>query len=209
MPPINVSLELAPGEWGLVTGPSGSGKTTLASVLVRFLEASAGSVELVGAGRAASLAELDEDDGRGAIGLAVQDVHVFDTTIEQNLRLARPGVDDRDLADAVRTAGLAAWIASLPAGLQTPVGELGARLSGGQRQRIGLARAVLADRPIMIFDEPTEHLDPRTAERLTEDLLRLAARRTTIFITHRPELIAALERHPLRRVDLGPADAPQ
>lgn len=187
-----IDLDLPAGEWLLVTGPSGSGKSTLANVLVRFLEPSAGSVELIGPRASVSLADLDEDDARSVIGLAPQEVHLFDTSIEQNLRLARPSATPADVELAARSAGLAPWLDSLPQGQATAVGEHGAQVSGGQRQRIGLARAALAGWPITIYDEPTEHLDAPTADRLTADLLALARGRTTIFVTHRPELIAAL-----------------
>src|SRR5581483_3867265 len=105
------------------------------------------------------------------------------------------------LRAALGAAGLLDWVESLPEGLETLVGEHGARLSGGQRQRLGLARALLADWPVIIFDEPTEHLDGPTAARLTVDLLAAAAGRTAIFITHRPELMAAVA--PAVTLDLG------
>jgi thiol reductant ABC exporter CydC subunit len=187
-----VDLELPAGGRALVTGPSGSGKSTLAAVLLRLLDPAGGAVELVGAGGSVSLADLAGDDVRRVVGLCAQDVHVFDTTIAENLRLARPGAPDDQLRDALRAARLDGWVDTLPDGLDTPVGEHGARLSGGQRQRLGLARALLADWPVIIFDEPTEHLDEPTAAALTADLLAAAAGRTAIFITHRPELMAAV-----------------
>jgi thiol reductant ABC exporter CydC subunit len=187
-----VDLELPAGGRALVTGPSGSGKSTLAAVLLRFLDPSGGTVELLGADGAADLTALSGDDVRRIVGLCAQDVHVFDTTIAENIRLARPGGTEAELRAALRAARLDDWVDSLPAGLDTPVGEHGARLSGGQRQRLGLARAMLADWPVIIFDEPTEHLDEPTAAALTNDLLAAAAGRTAIFISHRPELMAAV-----------------
>jgi ABC-type multidrug transport system fused ATPase/permease subunit len=187
-----LNLDIPAGGTALLTGPSGSGKTTLTNVLLRFLDPAHGTVELRLGGRSVSLVDLPEDEVRRVIGLASQDVHLFDTTLEQNLRLADPGSDAERLAAAVRSAGLAAWVDTLPDGLATSLGEHGWRVSAGQRQRIGLARAILADRPVIVFDEPTEHLDPETAEQLTADLLRFAAGRTALFITHRPELMAAL-----------------
>jgi thiol reductant ABC exporter CydC subunit len=187
-----VDLELPAGGRALITGPSGSGKSTLAAVLLRFLDPSGGTVELRGADGAADLASLSGDDVRRIVGLCAQDVHVFDTTIAENIRLARPGATEAELRAALRAARLDDWVDSLPAGLDTPVGEHGARLSGGQRQRLGLARALLADWPVIIFDEPTEHLDEPTAAALTADLLAAAAGRTAIFISHRPELMAAV-----------------
>lgn len=201
-----VDLDLRPGGRALVTGPSGSGKSTLAAVLLRFLDPSEGSIELIGSNGAVDISRLAGDDVRGVIGLCAQDVHVFDTTIAQNVRLARPDATDADLQEALRAARLLDWIDALPLGLETPVGEHGASLSGGQRQRLGLARALLADRSVLIFDEPTEHLDEHTAAELTTDLLAAATGRTAIFITHRPELMAELA--PDVRLDLRDADTP-
>ena len=144
-----------------MTGPSGSGKTTLAMVLLRFLEPSAGTVTLAGT----DITELDSDALRSVIGLCEQDAHIFDSTLRENLRLARPAATDAELHDALRRARLGDWADSLPAGLDTPVGEHGARLSGGQRQRLALARVLLADFPVVILDEPAEHLDEDNGRR--------------------------------------------
>ncbi len=200
-----VDLDLRVGEHALVTGPSGSGKSTLAAVLLRFLDPSGGTIELVGPDGPVDLTRLTGDDVRRVVGLCAQDVHVFDTTIAENVWLARPAATEEELRAALRAAQLADWVESLPRGLETLVGEHGARLSGGQRQRLGLARALLADWPVIIFDEPTEHLDEPTAAELTRDLLAAAAGRTAIFITHRPELMAAVA--PAVTVDLGGAAA--
>ena len=165
-----------------VAGPSGSGKTTLAMVLLRFLDPSAGTVTLAGT----DITELDSDALRSVVGLCEQDAHIFDSTLRENLRLARPAATDAELHDALRRARLSDWADSLPAGLDTPVGEHGARLSGGQRQRLALARVLLADFPVVILDEPAEHLDEETADALTGDLLAATAGRTVLLITHRP-----------------------
>ncbi|HET9521202.1 MAG TPA: thiol reductant ABC exporter subunit CydC [Candidatus Limnocylindrales bacterium] len=190
-----VDLELGPGKRALVTGPSGSGKSTLAAVLLRFVEVGEGSVELVGprvAGGVIDIRRLTGDDVRRIVGLCAQDAHLFDSTIAENLRFAKPGATDDELRDALARARLLDWVDGLPDGIGTFVGEGGARLSGGQRQRVELARSILADRPILVFDEPTEHLDEVTAAALTTDLLEAAAGRTVLFITHRPELMAAV-----------------
>ena len=126
------------------------------------------------------------DDLRRTVGLCEQDAHVFDSTLEANLRLAKPDATDRELRAALARARLLAWTDSLPQGLRTPVGEHGARLSGGQRQRLALARVLLADFPVVILDEPAEHLDEETADELTRDLLGAVAGRTVLLITHRP-----------------------
>jgi thiol reductant ABC exporter CydC subunit len=197
-----IDLEVAPGQRALISGPSGAGKTTLAAVLLRFLDPSAGRIDLVGSEAGVDITELDGDTLRSVVGLCPQDVHLFDTTIADNIRLARPAATDVDLRRAIEAARLDGWIGSLPDGLETRVGELGAAVSAGQRQRIGLARALLADWPVIIFDEPTEHLDEATAAALTADLLTSAEGRTAIFISHRPELLTALA--DAVRVDLPP-----
>jgi thiol reductant ABC exporter CydC subunit len=175
-------LDLPAGHRVAVTGPSGSGKTTLAMVLLRFLDPVAGTVTLGGT----DITALGSDRVREVIGLCAQDAHIFDSTLRNNLRLARPHASDAELAEALRRARLHDWVASLPNGLATEVGEHGAQLSGGQRQRLALARVLLADFPVVILDEPAEHLDEQTADALTRDLLAATAGRTVLLITHRP-----------------------
>ncbi|WP_030077329.1 thiol reductant ABC exporter subunit CydD [Streptomyces baarnensis] len=177
----SLDLTLTPGRRIAVVGSSGSGKTTLAQVLLRFLDASSGTYRLGGVEAAA----LESDTVRRSVGLCAQDAHVFDSTIRENLRLARPGATDPELRDALSRARLLEWAAALPQGLDTPVGEHGARLSGGQRQRLALARALLADFPVLVLDEPAEHLDLPTADALTADLLDATRGRATVLITHR------------------------
>jgi ATP-binding cassette subfamily C protein CydC len=181
-------VDLKPGARLLVTGPSGSGKSTFAAVLVRFMEPSAGSVDLIGSNGATDLRRLAGNDVRRIICLCAQDPHIFDTSIAENVRLARPSSTDEELLVALEAAQLAEWISSLPEGLATMVGEHGVRLSGGQRQRLSLARALLADAPVIVFDEPTEHLDETMAKSLVHDLIEATAGRTVVMITHRPEL---------------------
>jgi len=183
-----VDLEIAPGSQTLIVGPSGSGKSTLAAVLLRLLDPTGGTVELTGSDHTIGIDQLAGDDVRRVIGWCAQDAYIFDSTIEANLRLARPEASAAELADALRRARLDSWIASLPGGLQTMVGEHGGHLSGGQRQRLALARTLLAGRPIMIFDEPTEHLDEATAVELADDILHATGDATVIIVTHRPEL---------------------
>jgi ATP-binding cassette subfamily C protein CydCD len=181
-----VDLTLERGRRIAVVGPSGSGKTTLAQVLLRFLDADAGSYTLAGVDAYA----LDGDDVRRSIGLCAQDAHLFDSSVRENLLLARKDASERELRDALARARLLEWADSLPDGLDTLVGEHGARLSGGQRQRLALARALLADFPVLVLDEPAEHLDLATADALTTDLLVATEGRTTLLITHR---LAGLE----------------
>ena len=200
-----VDLVLRPGERALVTGPSGSGKSTLAAVLLRFLDPSAGTVELATPSGLVDVRTLAADDVRRVVGLCAQDAHLFDSTIAENVRLARPGASDEAVRAALAQAHLLDWVDGLPDGLATFVGEQGARLSGGQRQRLEFARSILADRPILVFDEPIEHLDEPTAAALTADLLAAATGRTSVFITHHPALMAAVRPH--ARLELGHASA--
>ncbi|MFD0342806.1 thiol reductant ABC exporter subunit CydD [Streptomyces sp. NPDC127117] len=184
-----VDLTLTAGRRIAVVGPSGSGKTTLAQVLVRFLDARAGTYRIGGVEAGA----LEGDTVRRFVGLCAQDAHVFDSSIRENLRLARTGATDEELRDALGRARLLDWADALPDGLDTLVGEHGARLSGGQRQRLALARAILADFPVLVLDEPAEHLDLATADALTADLLAATEGRTTVLITHRLQGLEAVD----------------
>ncbi|MFE9707073.1 thiol reductant ABC exporter subunit CydD [Streptomyces sp. NPDC005930] len=176
-----LDLTLTEGRRVAVVGPSGSGKTTLAHVLLRFLDADAGSFTLAGVDAYA----LAGDDVRRLVGLCAQDAHLFDSSVRENLLLARKDATEDELRDALARARLLEWAETLPDGLDTLVGEHGARLSGGQRQRLALARALLADFPVLVLDEPAEHLDLPTADALTADLLAATEGRTTLLITHR------------------------
>ncbi|MEU3546103.1 thiol reductant ABC exporter subunit CydD [Streptomyces longwoodensis] len=176
-----IDLRLTEGRRIAVVGASGSGKTTLAQVLLRFLDPDAGTYTLGGVDAFA----LDGDAVRRLVGLCAQDAHLFDSSVRENLLLARKDAGEADLRDALGRARLLEWVDSLPDGLDTLVGEHGARLSGGQRQRLALARALLADFPVLVLDEPAEHLDLPTADALTADLLAATEGRTTLLITHR------------------------
>jgi ATP-binding cassette subfamily C protein CydCD len=179
-------LTLREGRRIAVVGASGSGKTTLAQVLLRFLDPQQGSYTLAGVDAYA----LDGDDVRRLVGLCAQDAHLFDSSVRENLLLARKDATEAELRRALGRARLLDWVDGLPEGLDTLVGEHGARLSGGQRQRLALARALLADFPVLVLDEPAEHLDLPTADALTADLLAATQGRTTLLITHR---LAGLE----------------
>ncbi|MET7646073.1 thiol reductant ABC exporter subunit CydD [Streptomyces sp. NPDC005426] len=185
----SVDLTLEAGRRIAVVGPSGSGKTTLAQVLLRFLDARSGTYRIGGVAASA----LDGDTVRRFVGLCAQDAHIFDSSIRENLRLARTGATEAELRDALGRARLLDWAQALPDGLDTLVGEHGARLSGGQRRRLALARALLADFPVLVLDEPAEHLDLPTADALTGDLLAATEGRTTVLITHRLEGLDAVD----------------
>jgi ATP-binding cassette subfamily C protein CydC len=182
-----LSLDMPAGSRVVITGPSGSGKSTLAAVLLRFLEPRAGVVRLDGV----DLARLEGDGVRSVVGLLTQESHVFDTSIRENLLLAKPGASDLQLWRALYRARLGVFVERLPDGLDTMVGEHGARLSGGERQRLAFARLLLADRDVLVLDEPTEHLDEETGRALLEDLFAAAGRRTVVLLTHRPDLVPA------------------
>jgi ATP-binding cassette, subfamily C, bacterial CydC len=175
-----VDLDLVPGRRVALIGPSGAGKSTVAAVLLRFVDLSGGSATLNGQ----DLSAYAADDVRTVIGGCAQDPHIFNTTIAENLRLARPTATPGQLAGAAARAGLLPWIESLPLGWNTPVGAQGAAMSGGQRQRLALARALLASPALMILDEPTAHLDPESRRALTADILAATRGRATLLITH-------------------------
>jgi ATP-binding cassette subfamily C protein CydCD len=176
-----LDLTLEEGRRIAVVGTSGAGKTTLAQVLLRFLDPEAGTYTLGGA----DAYGMDGDAVRRLVGLCAQDAHLFDSTVRENLLLARKDATEAALRDALGRARLLGWVDGLPDGLDTLIGEHGARLSGGQRQRLALARALLADFPVLVLDEPAEHLDLPTADALTADLLAATEGRTTLLITHR------------------------
>ncbi|WP_328670179.1 thiol reductant ABC exporter subunit CydD [Streptomyces sp. NBC_00328] len=176
-----LDLTLEKGRRIAVVGTSGAGKTTLAQVLLRFLDPEAGTYTLAGA----DACGMDGDAVRRLVGLCAQDAHLFDSTLRENLLLARKDATEAEVRDALGRARLLDWVDGLPDGLDTLVGEHGARLSGGQRQRLALARALLADFPVLVLDEPAEHLDLPTADALTADLLAATEGRTTLLITHR------------------------
>jgi ATP-binding cassette, subfamily C, bacterial CydC len=179
----DLDLRLEPGKRIALVGPSGAGKTTVTNLLLRFLDPEEGRVTVAGR----DLRDYRQRDVRATFALAGQNAHLFNSTIRANLALGRPDAHDEELWDALRRAQLADWVSSLPARLETLVGEEGMQLSGGQRQRVTLARALLSEAPVLILDEPTAHLDPETAEALVHDVLAATDGRCVLLITHRPE----------------------
>jgi ATP-binding cassette subfamily C protein CydCD len=184
-----IDLDVGSGTRVAIIGASGSGKSTLAAVLLRFCEVTSGSYTVNGT----DVREVASDDVRAVVGLCSQDAHIFDTTVRENLRLARPSATDSELLAVLSNVALEDWVRSLPQGLDTPVGEHGGRLSGGQRQRLALARSLLAEHDVLVLDEPTEHLDLATADRLIDDLVRLTRGRTTVLLTHRMRGVEAMD----------------
>ena len=174
-------LEIRPGEAVALTGPSGVGKSTLAELLVRFRDVDGGRITFGGV----DIRSLDQDQLRDAVRLAPQDAYMFNTTIAENVKLGRPEADRERIFEALSEAGLEDWLNSLPAGIDSLVGEDGSKVSGGQRQRIAAARVFLSRARYLIFDEPTAHLDPAGAAALESCLV---ARRNQgcgiLVITH-------------------------
>jgi len=184
----SVDLLIEPGEKIAVVGPSGAGKSTLARIVLRFVEPDSGLLMVDGVPAEA----IDPDDWRRAIAWVPQNPHLFADTVAANIRLARPESDQKEVATAARHALAKDFIAELPAGYDTPIGERGALLSGGQARRIALARAFLADAPLLILDEPTADLDPRLQAELDVAFEVLLAERSALIIAHRvPTVIAA------------------
>ncbi|MFJ3969449.1 thiol reductant ABC exporter subunit CydC [Streptomyces parvus] len=185
-----VNLRLEPGRRTVLLGASGSGKSTLIAALMRFVPYEAGSIRVGGR----ELRDCAGADVRRAITGMTQDAHVFHTTIRANLVLARPGATEAELREAARRARLLDWIESLPGHWDTQVGGDGSTLSGGQRQRLLLARALLADPPVLVLDEPTEGLDPDTSAAVLADILDATRGRTTLLVTHEQAGLAAADR---------------
>ncbi len=176
----DVHLRVEPGEHVAIVGPSGAGKSTLVAVLCGFL-AYQGSYALNGV----EAAEADGDALREVIGVLAQQAHVFDTTIVENIRLGRREVTDERAWQALEQAQFADAVRAMPRGLDTAVGAFGTAISGGEGQRLALARFLVDPRPVLILDEPTEHLDPRTAASLAATLEQASAGLTRIEVTHR------------------------
>jgi len=187
---LDVNLRIAPGRTTALVGRSGAGKSTIAALMVRFLDPDAGRIAVGGT----DARTLRQDDVRSFVTLDAQDAYLFSTTIRENIRLAKPSADEDAIERALRRAQIWDWIASLPDGADTYVGEEGTLVSGGERRRIALARTFLADAPIVVLDEPTAHLDPETAERLVDDALYATEGRTVLLITHRLEGLDAVDR---------------
>jgi ATP-binding cassette subfamily C protein CydD len=200
----SVNLLIEPGEKIAIVGPSGAGKSTLARIVLRFVEPDSGRLMADGVPAEA----IDPDDWRRAMAWVPQSPHLFADTVATNIRLARPKSDEIEVAAAARHALAEDFIAELPAGYDTPVGERGAHLSGGQARRIALARAFLADAPLLILDEPTADLDPRLQAELDLALEDLLAGRSALIIAHRVPTVMAADRVVVlddgRVVDVGP-----
>ncbi len=185
-----VELSVAPGETVALVGPSGAGKTTLLSLLPRFYEVEGGRITIDGIDiREVTLASL-----RAGIGIVQQDAFLFAGTLRDNIAYGRLGASEAEILEAVRRARLEEVVASLPAGLDTVVGERGVKLSGGQKQRVAIARVFLRNPPILILDEATSALDTETERAIQASLAELSRGRTTLVIAHRLATIRNADR---------------
>ena len=177
-----IDLEVNPGVRIGIVGETGAGKTTLAHILCRFRDPTVGVVAVGNV----DLRDTANDDLRELVGYEDDRAFLFRGSIVGNVRIGNPGASDEDVRAVLDRVNLGAWIDGLPEGMQTGVGEGGGLVSGGQRRRLALARALLADFPVLILDEPVSGLDPATAEIVMNDLLDAAHDRAVVLITHRP-----------------------
>lgn len=186
----DISFEVAPGETVAIVGPSGAGKSTLFHLLLRYYDPTAGKILLDGV----ELRQGDLKDIRGHMALVPQDAAIFATTIGENIHFGNLAATQEDVKAAAKDAHADAFISTLTAGYQTPVGERGITLSGGQKQRIGIARAILRDAPVLLLDEATSALDAESETLVQKALERLMEGRTTLVIAHRLATIQSADR---------------
>ena len=185
-----VSFAVRRGEKVAIVGPSGAGKSTIFHLLLRYYDPAAGRVTFDGL----ELSDLDPADLRARIALVPQDSVMFATTIGENIRFGRPDASEAEVVRAADLAHAASFIAALPEGMDTPVGERGVTLSGGQRQRIAIARAILRDAPLLLLDEATSSLDAESETLVAAALAQLMQERTTIVIAHRLATVLSCDR---------------
>lgn len=185
-----ISLTIRPGEHTALVGPSGSGKSSLVNLIPRFWEPTHGEIRLDGN----PLREIRLASLRRQIAVVSQDIFLFDDTIRANIAYGLPDASEADIERAVQAAALDEFVASLPEGLNTRVGEGGSLLSGGQKQRISIARAVLKDAPILILDEATSALDSKNEALVKEALERLTRGKTCVTVAHRFSTIENVDR---------------
>lgn len=185
----NLTLAIPAGKTVALVGPTGAGKTTIASLLLRFVEPQGGTITVGGQ----PLADIDPTHWRAHVAWVPQHPYLFHGTVADNIRLARPAATLEEVDAAAQAAHAAEFIAQLPQGYDTPIGERGVRLSGGQKQRLALARAFLKDAPLLILDEATNYLDAASEALIEAALLRLRQGRTVLMITHRLHLAASAD----------------
>lgn len=177
----NVSFEIPHGNKVAVVGPSGAGKSTLARLLFRFYDVDSGSISIDGQ----NISHITQTSLRDNIGIVPQDTVLFNHSIEHNIRYAKLDASDEEIQQAARHANIHDFIISLPQGYQTIVGERGLKLSGGEKQRIAIARVILKNPRILVFDEATSSLDSHSEQLILESLKQVAEKHTTLVIAHR------------------------
>ncbi len=177
----DVSFTVEPGEKVAVVGPSGSGKSTLSRLLFRFYDVDSGSVNVDGK----DIRDYTQGSLRAALGVVPQDTVMFNDSIRYNISYANPDASDEEVKNAAERANLASFIEQLPEGYDTVVGERGLKLSGGEKQRMAIARVILKDPPMIVFDEATSSLDTRSEQTILEGLNAVAQRATSLVIAHR------------------------
>ena len=199
-----LDLELPAGSCTALVGRSGAGKSTLVNLLLRFIEAQSGEIRVNGI----ALSDLPAETWREYIALVPQRPTLFSGSVLDNLRMARPTANEEEIFRAAEQAGAAEFIAQLPQGYATQLGERGARLSAGQAQRLAIARAFLKDAPLLILDEPTSSLDPASETLIRQALERLMHQRTTLVIAHRFNTLASAQQVALldagKLIEVGP-----
>ena len=186
----DVTFRIEPGQVVALVGASGSGKSTVADLLVRHIEVDRGSIRLDGT----DIRDLPLADLREHVAVVDQDTFVFNASLKENIRYAKPDASDTEVEQAARDAGLEPLVARLPEGLDTPAGEHGLALSTGERQRVSVARALLADPAVLILDEATGALDPASEARVVQGYAQVMKGRTTLVISHRRDLVEESDR---------------